>query len=88
MPIKVDNIMCTHVRASKSGMLFKKGNTLRENVSAKDRNILNDTHFNSLQTLVIKILNKMNPILNKHPKVSNKIMTLSEKFFRESESLK
>ena len=89
MPIKVNGYDRIY-KAEAHNLLKLQNNARKENngVVCRGNNMLKNSHFNPMHSVVLKILDKLNPTLQKHPKIGEKILTISSKMLKNADYLK
>ena len=86
MLVKFDsNKINVHPRTRQN--LLKKGTTKRTNVVYSGKNVMRNSHFTKLQNFVINIIDKISPIISRHPKIGKIVIGFSENILKKSEDL-
>ena len=67
--------------------LFKEKSNNQKSIIVTSDHIMQNTKFNPLHTFILHTLDKMNPVINKYPKIGQKIIKLSEKILKRANCL-
>ena len=83
MPVIVDKI-----NIQKHNRYYKRNNNSNKIIITNHGNdIMKNSNFSSLQLFVINMVDKISPIIKRHPGVYSKIMKISEKLLKQSACL-
>lgn len=83
MPIKIDTVSQIPVRKRSRNKLFREDNIINTgNIKFDAHNVMKDSHIDSLHNFVIKVVDKLGPVINKYPKIYRKVMKITEKMLK------
>lgn len=89
MPIKVNVAMQHTILKKQQNSLFKNSNIQNNNIIIDNaNNVMKNSNFSSFQCFVFKMVDKIMPIKNKHPKIYAEIIKISEKILNKTDCLK
>ena len=87
MPIKLDRTKPTCLIFYNRTSLIKKEIPLVKPENYHADNILKNCHFNKWHNFVFRMVDLINPIVYKHPKLNTKLMNFAEKLLKNSNEL-
>ena len=87
MPIKVDVFDCINAK-QRNNMLFKNAHTKMNNKCCYGKDIIVNSNFDTMHNLIIKVLDKANPLAQKYPSLYKLVLFLGEKMLKNDKNLK
>ena len=85
MLVKLDKVGTINVHKRAKAKLFKHGAVNKPEVAYSGKNIMKDSHFNSLHNFIFNLVDKVTPMIKKYPKFGKIIVGLGEKILKKSE---
>ena len=87
MPIKIDVFDRIHAK-QKNTMLFKNTSTKMNNKCCYGKDIIVNSNFDTMHNLIIKVLDKANPLAQKYQGLYKFVLYLGEKILKNDKNLK
>ena len=85
MLVKLDKVGTLNVHKRAKAKLFKRETVNKTEVAYSGKNVMKDSHFNSLHNFIFNLIDKITPMIKRHPKFGKIIIGLGEKILKKSE---
>lgn len=85
MLVKIEKAGTINVHTRTKAKLFKRRTVNKAEVAYSGKNIMKDSHFNSLHNFIFNLVDKVTPMIKKYPKFGKIIVGLGEKILKKSE---
>ena len=88
MPLKVDGIKNADISVKRTVPMFKTKTSKFEFVNYRGNNVMRGSSFNAFHSVVFKSLDKLEPLMKKFPKFSDKVISLCAKLLKNANDFK
>lgn len=86
--MKISRIRLAEINSKRKNRLFKKCKINQNIVNYHGNDLMKNSHIGAWNSFLFKAVDKMSPIIKKHPKLGAKIIRLTEKMVKNTSDFK